>query len=407
MAINIGMFKLSSAYDSHYLVNGQKYQNKTLALFEANRLQLPISQIEWYFNDKEFSSLDWSIEPLQSLNDLYKLRARQIREKYDYVIVMCSGGADSTNVVYSFLENGFHIDEIIASAPLSGLRDWQDKSNDISPENTISETKLAQIPFLQEIEQKYPQVKITLNDYFEDILNYKDTDWLIRSTDFPHPTTVARYDIEKLPHLQKLAETDKKVGVVYGIDKPIINIKDGKIYNTIPDNAVNVPIEFAKFENYSIELFYYAYSLPELLIKQCHMLARWLYLPENKSAKDFAYYNGRPAPNRQWNNGYYQRAIVPCIYPNLKKKIWQAGKPQYNILANLDNWFYQHHGSLRVHDMMISNINNTLFKLHPFYFQYKEYYDERGNIKRYRHGLKGFFKTYYIGEINDFQKINC
>ena len=53
---------------------------------------------------------------------------------------------------------------------------------------------------------------------------------------------------------------------------------------------------------------------------------------------------------------------------------------------------------------MTSNINNTLNKLHPFYFQYKEYYDQ-GKLKRFRSGLKGFFKTYYIGELNEIDKI--
>lgn len=392
-------------YNSHYKVENKIFLNKTLALMYANQQRLDISKVSWYFNDNEYNNFNWLIEPTLSINQLYALRAKEIREKYDYVIVMCSGGADSTNAVYSFLENGLAIDEIIASAPLTGLRDWNSNPNDISPENTISETHLAQIPFLNEISQQYPNIKITLNDYFESILEYKDNEWLIRSTDFPHPTTIARYDIEKLKHLDKFANTDKKIGVVYGIDKPIINFKDDGIYNTIADAAVNVPIEFTKFDNFHIELFYYSPTLPQLISKQCHVLIKWLLMPENSYALSLSKFNGKPAPNKEWNNGYYQRAIVPCIYPYIKKKIWQAGKPQTNIYANLDHWFYKHHNSLMVHQMMMSDINNTLYKLHPFYFQYKEYYDEHGRLRKYRMGLKGFFKSYKIGDIHDFQKI--
>lgn len=398
------MNNITYGFDSHYIVNDVKFKNKTLALMEANRQKLDISQVRWQFHDKEFNSVNWTAEPILSVDQFYAIRARQIREKYDYVIVMCSGGTDSNNVAYSFLKNGIHIDEIIASAPLSGLRDWKDNVNDKSTENTISETKFAQIPFLQEIEKDYPQVKITLNDYFESILEYQDTEWLIRSTDYIHPTTVARYDIEKLPHLRSLAESGKRIGVIYGIDKPILSIKDNKVYNTIADYCVNTPIDFAVFENFHIELFYYSSELPELIVKQCHQLMRWLCLPENSQALYYTSIHGNPLPNKFWHNGHYQRAIVPCIYPMIKTEIWQAGKPYGNIMNNMDQWFYDKHKSQKVYDMMTSNINSTLNKLHPFYFQYKEYYDQ-GVVKKFRSGLKGFFKSYYIGELNDFKKI--
>lgn len=399
------MNNISYGFDSYYSVDTQIFKNKTLALLHANEKRLDISAVKWHFHDAELDSANWTQEPALSLDQLYAMRAKQIREKYDYVIAMCSGGPDSTNVVYSFLKNGIHLDEIIASAPLSGLRDWKDNPNDKSTENTISETKFAQIPFLQEIEKDYPQVKITLNDYFESMLEYQDTDWLIRSTDYVHPTTVARYDIEKLPHLRSLAETGKRIGVVYGIDKPILSIKDNKVYNTIVDYCVNTPpIDFSMFENFHTELFYYSTEIPQLMVKQCHQLIKWLRLQENSQALYYTSIHGNPMPNKFWHNGHYQRSIVPCIYPMIKTEIWQAGKPYGNIMNNMDHWFYDKHKSEKIYDMMTSNINTTLNKLHPFYFQYKEYYDQ-GLVKRFRSGLKGFFKTYYIGELNEIDKI--
>ena len=398
------MKNITYGHHSFYTVEDKIFNNKTLALLYANERRLDISSVKWHFHDNQLNAINWTIEPTLSINDLYAERAKQLREKYDYVIVMCSGGPDSVNVVYSFLKNGIHLDEIIASAPLSGLRDWNNNPTDKSPENTITETKLAQIPFLQEIEKDYPQVKITLNDYFDSILNYEDTDWLIRSTDYVHPTTVARYDIEKLPHLQQLAETGKRIAVVYGIDKPILTIKDNKVYNTISDYCVNVPVDFAMFENFHTELFYYSVELPELMSKQCHLLIKWLRLKENSKALYYTSINGNVMPNKFWQQGLYQRSIVPCIYPMIKQEIWQAGKHYANIMACMDQWFYDKHKSEKVFDMMNSNINTTLGKLHPFYFQYKEYYDQ-GKIKKFRSGLKGFFKIYYIGELNENQTI--
>ena len=394
---------MNYGYSSYYTVRGQAFANKTLALLYANENKIPVSEVEWHFHDAEFNSVDWTIEPILSINELYAIRAKQLREKYDYLIVMCSGGPDSNNVVYSFLKNGIHIDEIIASAPLSGLSNWVDDPTNKKTENVISETRLAQIPFLAEVEANYPQVKITINDYFEDILEYKDTDWLIRSTDYVHPTTVGRYNIEKFSHLRKLAETEKKVGVIYGIDKPYLMFSNGEIRNVIGDYAVNVPVELEHFENFHTELFYFSHTLPELVVKQCHILVRWLLLPENKIALRLAALNGHPAPNKDFNLGLYQRAIVPCIYPMIEKQIWQAGKPKFNIFADMDSWFYQQHSSLKVYDMMKSNVNTVLNVLQPEYFQYKEYYNESGQLQKYKFGLKGFGKSFLIGKLHEFK----
>lgn len=388
---------LNYGYNSFYTVGNEHFKNKTLALLRSNETA---SNITWSFHDNAFNSIDWTIEPSISLNDLYAARALSLRQKYDYIILMCSGGPDSNNVAYSFLKNGIHVDEIIASAPLSGLNNWVDNENDKTTENVISETRLAQIPFVKEIQSKYPNVKITLNDYFEDILNYKDSDWLIKSTDYAHPTTVARYGIEKFPHLRKLAETDKKVGIIYGIDKPFLTIDKGEMHCMISDYAVNVPTE-SPFDNFYNELFYYSHEMPYILSKQCHLLKKWLFLPENKKALMLTKLNSQIAPFKEFNAGLYQRAIVPCIYPMIEKQIWQAGKPKYNIMADMDSWFYSNHSKLKIYDMMTSNINSIIGKLRPDLFQYKRYYDSSGKIITYKSGYKGFFKTFLIGNIDE------
>ena len=43
---------------------------------------------KWHFNDEIFSAIDWTIEPPFDLWELYKQRAKQIREQYDYVVLM-------------------------------------------------------------------------------------------------------------------------------------------------------------------------------------------------------------------------------------------------------------------------------------------------------------------------------
>ena len=173
----------------YYKVGEEKFYEKIPAMFRSQQLK---QDMTWNFNDEVFSAIDWTREPTESLDELYAIRARQIREEYDYVLLFCSGGADSTNMFYAFTNNGLHVDEVVGSAPLSGLRDWQSNSVDQSVENTIDETFHTQIPWLKKIEAQFPQTKVTLHDYFDDMLAYKADDWLLKGNDWMHPTMAGR-----------------------------------------------------------------------------------------------------------------------------------------------------------------------------------------------------------------------
>ena len=69
--------------------------------------------IFFYYYDKEFSQIDWTIEPLEPLEQLYKERAQKIRDENEYLILCYSGGVDSTNILETFYYNNIHIDELI------------------------------------------------------------------------------------------------------------------------------------------------------------------------------------------------------------------------------------------------------------------------------------------------------
>ena len=42
----------------------------------------------WDFNEAVFSSYDWTVEPKEDLLELYKQRAEQLRNQYDYIILI-------------------------------------------------------------------------------------------------------------------------------------------------------------------------------------------------------------------------------------------------------------------------------------------------------------------------------
>jgi hypothetical protein len=114
-------------------------------------------KVKFYFHDKEFESFDWKIEPTESLAELYKQRAQQIRDKYDYVVLCYSGGVDSTNILETFYNNNIHIDEIFILTSFSQDEYKGDDTNNnaVFYNNTF--------PVLNDLH--LPNTKITVYDY--------------------------------------------------------------------------------------------------------------------------------------------------------------------------------------------------------------------------------------------------
>lgn len=378
----------------YYSVGDQIFRHKIDAVMQSAQVSKPI---EWNFHNEVFRSIDWTKEPETSLDEFYRIRAEQIRDSYDYVVILCSGGADSTNVVSTFLNNNIMPDEVIAAAPIEGLRDYNFNNTDTSHNNTISETIYAQMPLIKHIASKYPSLKVTIHDYFEDMLSYKPEEWLYTCDDWIHPSSAARYNFEKHNHLKKLAESGKRIAFVYGIDKPhIIKWSNNQLYSILTDLTVNVarPPFRQQYFNVDNVLFYWTPELPQMMVKQSHVVARWMHKSAN--TESLSYMNDRDKMNNEtfteqrYRYSKYERAIVPAIYPSTYRKVFQAEKPVRFFLGEHDNWFYKHHSSLKAHDMMMSDVRNFFKKIDSKYLN-------RGNT-----GFKVVSNHYRIGPIENF-----
>ena len=382
----------------YYTVNDKIYFDKIEAILEANKT---LADVSWSFNKDVFQTVKWTEEPALSLDEYYKIRCQQIREKYDYLIVMASGGADSTNVVWSFLNNGIKIDEIVAAAPISGLNNYTQSDTDSSTANTISETKYAQLPLLDEVSRQHPYVKVTLNDYFDDIVHYKTDEWLYKSADWIHPTTMARYSLEKYSHLKNMAEAGKRIGIVYGIDKPMPVIgQDGKIYQTFSDSTANVqrPAFSRDYPNVENILFYHTPDLPEMLVKQLHVVCKWFFDPVN--ADKFKFFHDRRTmvkwsfERHRHRHSIFERMIIPLIYPTTVKKVFQGMKANRMFLADHDDWFYKLHKDTRPYQMIISDFNNFYKNLNKKY------------LNPSQTGFDIYINYYPIGHVDQFSAVH-
>jgi hypothetical protein len=388
----------------YYKVNNQIILEKVAAVYEANKTK---ADIDWYFHDDVYNATDWTTEPVESLDELYRQRAQQLRDKYDYIVAFFSGGADSTNMVYSFLKNGIHLDEIVAGAPVSGLSNWQD-STDASAENTISETRLSQLPELKEIAEKYPTTKITIHDYFVDMLEYKTDEWLWKSGNYIHPTFAARYRLERdeYNYLKKIADSGKRICFLYGLDKPCIVEHKNFYYVLFRDILVNNGFPALDHPMASVELFYYNGDLPRLMVKQAHVTARYISRAENLHLYNNMIYNSkniipkiskgwRWETDPNWEGGFFERGIVPAIYPMLDKKVFQAKKPTTAFFAQHDAWFEKLHKDTTTWQMMKSD-----FKLFINGIDQKYYTIDRKTNLPVKFNTS--MKYYKIGETHKF-----
>ena len=408
----------------HYKVNGVIFANKIQAVLEAQRTH---AEVEWYFFDDVFKKVNWLAEPVTSLETFYKMRAQQIREAYDYVIIMCSGGADSTNMVKSFLDNNIHVDEVIAMAPLSGLSNYEWNDKDTSTENTVSETKFAQMPLMHEIATKYPNVKTTLLDSFNDVISPATDEWLLNCQgDIINSWTHTHSRLDQFKNLVDMAENGKRIAVVNGIDKPVLTVTpDGKMFTLFSDIPINLPKQPFKndYPNVDRVLFYWSPDLPEMIVKQGHVIAREIHKPENKNVwqamKDLvklgefrkqrtltdeqALQKMLPSNrhlNIQSKNEYspfsvYERGIVPFIYPGTyKKDLFQANKidPTHTFFALNHDWFHKLHGNTRANQLFESDFLNFYKSLDKKY------------LNASQTGFKPNLKIFYIGQDSYFKE---
>ena len=383
-----------------YWVNGRPYVNKLSAILEA---QQTMSRVTWDYFGQQFRSVNWLWEPSESLDQLYRQRAQQIRDTYDYVIVLCSGGADSTQAVKSFLLNGLHVDEVVASHPLSGLNGWT-WSRDKSVENTISETEYAQRPLLQWIANHYPQVKITSSDYFEQMQQIKAEQWVWSSQDWVNPVIDLKASLDHIPRLVDLAESGQRVAIVWGVEKPLMRCINGQVYTLISDLGVNniIPSFRQTYNNVDSLAFYWAPDMPKILVKQAHVLARamvrdpllWdMIQAYSQTGSKSTEFNQMGAPINTWQGvGDYQRHICPLLYPSTHDPdLFQCVKGLGAFMGPVHDWFYKLHQGTDLYRTVKGDFQD-------FYRQIKPQY-----LRANGGGFLWFTNRYDLGPIENFR----
>jgi hypothetical protein len=255
------MDPIESYPQGHWVVGEQKFINKYEALLFATQKNLPV---HYKFFNQVWENFDKTQLGKFSLQEVYKQRAQQLRDQYDYLILYFSGGADSYNVLRSFIDNNIKLDEVCVKwcndTLIANNVIYKPNTEEKSARNYLSEWDYAIKPVLDEIAQTNPEIKIEIVDWFKDrsLIGAEETFKIVNHWHDVEVPSLAVWS----PSEEKLVDQGKKVGSIYGIDKPQIYFEeDGSAYMFFLDSATTMGTP-NPCNVYGTEYFYWSPSFP-------------------------------------------------------------------------------------------------------------------------------------------------
>lgn len=341
------MFNHNKAHYGYFSVGDLKTFSKT----EALELHVKTGHaIQYHFNDEVYSSYDWSVEPAESVQELYFKRARQIREKYDYLILLFSGGADSYNVLMSFVHAGVKVDEIAHYTYMGAEKDKTSFQN-----REIFETAYPTALKLKETNPLFRDTvirEIDLTEITDAVMKHNLYDFTYYGNALPSPWQAAKsYIREMLPAYKKLC-SEKKVAFVHGAEKVNhIRFEKGKFYfnfHEVTSSEVNSRVQEQNRPEENDEFFYSTPDAPLIHIKQCHLIKNFLI-----NAQVPHPWLTSTAPNSfghvpKWYDNQWQTfwlttvGLHSIVYPWYDPSLYVERKIQNMIYSDRDRWVFDH-----------------------------------------------------------------
>ena len=265
---------------------------KTYSKFDALEVGLKTgNQVKWHFNEEFYSTANWLVEPELSLRDIYKHRAKKLRDQYDYLVLMFSGGIDSINMLNVFVDNNIHLDEICSIHEYNGAKDPNSyQTGEILFEAVpyIKKLKLTNTHFRLVDSSETQHSFVTSFDVGLREQSYYDLNAQLNLG------ALSKWDIRKqVPEYQKIIDSGKKLCLIFGEGKPVIhydtqNNKHKFIFNNQTVNDMICPPRQQR-ENHSgqfDEMFYHGDT--DIVVKQSHLLLKYLNNPDTKNFVDLA-----------------------------------------------------------------------------------------------------------------------
>lgn len=322
-----------------WISNGIPFLNKIKALTHCS--QFGNTDLKFYYHDHIWDNFDLSLLGKISLPVLYKERAQQLRDTYDHLTLHYSGGSDSHNILYTFLKNNIRLDEISVRWP-KVLRDgnlYIPNYHDKSGRNAASEWNFSIKPTLDWLAENHPQIKITLVDYAFDLseslssVNHMEKRIISLNTNRGGLHFFSQFTD---PYFEHKLSVKKTTGHIFGVEKPLLYIKNNSIYFQFQDSSFESSMLPELKEDQKVEMFYWSSDFPLLPLEQAYQTA--LYYKNNYSNKD-SLWNDEPLSQEQKIKKFEDQGNIfkkILYFDSWNTERFQANKP--NLLRN--DWYF-------------------------------------------------------------------
>jgi len=320
------------------------------------------TKTEWNFNRSVFDALDWTIEPTTDLWQMYKTRARQIREAYDYVVLWYSGGSDSHNLLLAWIDDGLKIDEIATTWNYSATGDLHNHYN-----AEITNVVLPDVKKLKDSGIEFKFRLVDISTFCIDLFDVWDKEYEYNVNFHISPNNPAKHLFRyKIADYKNMIEAGKKLCFVWGKEKPIVRYENGKHYAQFTDsidNTVGPYVQRNYYRGWYDELFYWTPDYPSLAIKQAHVLKN--YVNACNDITQFEPYNAKKFQIGGYSrkfDGYLKDAYVKtALYPRWSNDIFCNGKASSFVYSLRDDWFLNGNVDTRSKYMqMVDSIFNNI-----------------------------------------------
>lgn len=336
----------------YWQVEGQRFLSKYDALVYATTHK---KTVKFYYHNNVWASFDRKQLGKVSLQELYRQRAQQLRDTYNYLVLYYSGGADSHNILRTFIDNNIKLDEICVKWPkqLIDGNFYTPNTSDTSARNYWSEWNYAVKPTLEWISTHKTDIKITIKDYTESI-DKLNIDSVISKLNFIRGGGILLNSVISDSDVY-ITNKNKKIAHIYGIDKPLLYIEDTRVYMFFSDVCLDQAGR-GDIDPTNTECFYWTPDFPNLPFEQAYQLS--LYYKLNPEMKKFIWgKNLKTAEEKNIANQFQTELARNLLYNNWDVR-FQADKPSSANRTDKFFWFYEHPELEDLRNKYFQNINS-------------------------------------------------
>ena len=396
------------APQGYYRVGNKIFNHKIYALKEATRTGIDPT---WHFNEDCFNTFDWQTPLRVPLTELYAQRAQQLRDKYDYLILWWSGGADSTSMLQAFIHNNITLDEVFVGWPVKLTEGKYTPSFDTKVANFVSEYDLVIKPGLKWLSDNYPNIKISLVDTSDSVKRKDHNESLFLLTEtFQYLNDQRVESIE--PIIRERSRGGRSVANIFGISPPELAITQDILSMQFSDLSIS---PFGKSESLgndvlrTYENFYTTPDMPEILREMSHAVLDFVTAsPRYKNLFDRFEFNKSGKLINTFITPYRQQArkiLNTVFHPNYNHNNFQAYKQNFVIMTS--GWwdiFYKNPAAEEFVEPHRHAALSELKMISPKYFTFRQ--PNSTDLSHLESFVRFKTKFYPIGKINAYKERN-